>query len=197
MDDGTFSGWMQALGPFEAAPRLAVAVSGGPDSLALALLAVRWAATRGGSAVALTVDHGLREESAREAAAAGAVLRRFGLPQHILRWQGGKPATGVQAAARAARYRLMEDWCGANAVLHLLLAHHADDQAETVLLRLGRGSGPFGLAGMAAVRERERVRLLRPLLAVSRRRLAATLRAAGAPWTLDPSNEDPVFARVA
>src|SRR3546814_4885393 len=100
-----------------------------------------------------------------------SVLAGLGVAQHVLRWTGEKPETGIQAAARAARYRLLEDWCAEAGVLHLLLAHHREDQAETVLLRLGRGSGAFGLAGMSAVREREGVRVLRPLLGLARARL--------------------------
>ncbi|MGB8275663.1 MAG: tRNA lysidine(34) synthetase TilS, partial [Alphaproteobacteria bacterium] len=113
-----------------------------------------------------------------------------------LRWQGAKPRTGVQAAARSARYALLFDWCRKQGVLHLVLGHHADDQAETFLLRLSRGSGPDGLAAMAAVVEGPELRLLRPLLAVSKARLVATLRARRQDWIEDPSNVDLAHARV-
>lgn len=187
---------MAPLGPFEAAPRLAVAVSGGPDSLALVLLVHAWATARGGEAVALTVDHGLRAESAAEARAVARWLKARGIRHRVLRWGGAKPRANLQAAARAARYGLLESWCRSNGVLHLLLAHQREDQAETFLLRLGRGSGVDGLAAMAPAVETRSVRLLRPLLAVSRARLCATLESAEQSWVEDASNRDPRHARV-
>lgn len=196
LDPAEFDRLMRPLGPFEAAPRLAVAVSGGADSVALALLAAEWAAARGGRVDALTVDHGLRPESATEAAQVGAILTRHRIPHAVLRWAGPRPAAGLQEAARAARYALLEEWCAASGVLHLLLAHHREDQAETFLLRLARGSGAAGLAGMAAVAERRAVRLLRPLLAIPKMRLRATLTVRGERWISDPSNENPAFDRV-
>lgn len=186
---------MAALGPFERRPRLAVAVSGGADSLALCLLAARWARARDGDVVGLIVDHGLRAGSAAEAAQVGAWLEARGIPHRILVWSDPKPSSGIQAAARAARYRLLEDWCRAAGILHLLLAHHRDDQAETVALRAARRSGPDGLAGMAPVRERPGLRLLRPLLRIPRTALRAFLQAEGQPWLEDPSNLAEIFAR--
>ncbi len=191
-----FARRMAALGPFEAAPRLAVAVSGGGDSMALVLLADGWARARGGRVTALTVDHGLRPDSAAEAARVGAWLDGRGIAHRVLAWRGDKPAAGIQAAAREARYKLMTAWCRDAGVLHLLAAHTEDDQAETVLLRLGRGSGADGLAAMAPVVELADVRLLRPLLSVPRARLRATLAAAHQPWLEDPTNDDPAFART-
>src|SRR5712692_9076186 len=132
---------MAGLGPFEARPRLAVAVSGGPDSLALAILCHRWAAARGGEAFALSVDHRLRPESAAEVRQVRRWLRALGIPHHVLVWKrpGARPSSALQAAARAARYGLLAQWCSRRGVLHLALAHHAGDQAETVLMRLARG----------------------------------------------------------
>ncbi len=187
---------MKPLGPFEQAPRLAVAVSGGADSMALALLAARWAAARGGSATGLTVDHGLRPEAADEARQVARWLAAQGIAHHVLRWVGSdKPGTGVQAAARQARYRLLRDWCRSQGVLHLLLAHHLDDQAETFLLRLGRGSGVDGLAAMTPIAELPEARLLRPLLSIPHTRLTAGLQAMGQPWIEDPSNRSEHFRR--
>jgi tRNA(Ile)-lysidine synthase len=182
--------------PFEAKPAVAVAVSGGADSLALALLAAQWAKARGGRAVALTVDHGLRPESAREARQVARWLRARGISHRTLKWTGPKPRTGLQAAARAARYDLLRDWCERNGVLHLLVAHTREDQAETVLLRLARGSGADGLAGMPSIAEGRETRLLRPLLGISKSRLIAALTSRGQPWIEDPSNRDEAFARV-
>lgn len=191
-----FAALMAPLGPFEARPCVAVAVSGGADSLCLALLAHDWARERGGEAVALTVDHGLRCEAAAEADQVGRWLAARGIRHAVLRWEGAKPSADIQAQARAARYRLLEAWCAGQGVLHLLLAHHQDDQAETLLLRLARGSGVDGLSAMAPVAEGFSVRLLRPLLSIPRARLAATLAARGQDWVEDPSNRNRAYARV-
>jgi tRNA(Ile)-lysidine synthase len=196
LDAGAFARLMAPFEPFETSPVLAVAVSGGRDSLTLALLSHGWAAERDGRVVGLIVDHGLRAEAAAEAVATQAVLARAGIEGTILTWPGAKPRTGLQEAARVARYRLLRDECRRQGILHLLLAHHADDQAETVAMRLARRSGPDGLAGMAALVDQPEVRLLRPLLGVSRARLTATLLARGVQWLDDPSNVDPRFERA-
>jgi tRNA(Ile)-lysidine synthase len=164
--------------------------------MALCLLSDRWARAAHGKITALTVDHRLRPESASEARQVARWCRARGIAHVTLRWNGAKPATGIQAAAREARYALLEAWCARHGVLHLLVAHHADDQAETVALRRERGSGEDGLAGMAAVVETRRVRLLRPLLGVPKPRLTATLMRARQRWIEDPSNRDPRFART-
>ena len=191
-----FAALMARCGPFETRPLVAAAVSGGGDSLALALLADEWARARRGRVVALTVDHRLRPDSGAEAREVGRMLRRRGIAHRILAWDGAKPATGIQAAARAARYRLLTAWCRKEGALHLLLGHTLDDQAETVLLRLAAGSGPLGLAAMPVVQETATLRMLRPLLAVPRARLAAMLTARGQVWIEDPSNRDERFARA-
>jgi tRNA(Ile)-lysidine synthase len=188
---------MQAVGPFESRPRIAVAVSGGSDSMALTLLAAGWCKRRGGEIVAITVDHGLRAEAAAEARQVARWLKEYGIARRVLRWTPPAAlAGGVQAAARDARYRLLADWCRRHRILHLALAHQREDQAETFLLRLARGSGLDGLAAMGAIVEREGVRLIRPLLPVPRERLRATLAAVDQPWIEDPSNENPAHARV-
>jgi tRNA(Ile)-lysidine synthase len=146
--------------------------------------------------LALIVDHGLRADSATEARATRERLARLGIEAETLVWPGSKPATRVQQAAREARYRLLFEACRRQGILHLMTAHHADDQAETVAMRAARASGPDGLAGMAAVVEHRDARLLRPLLAVPRGRLTATLEARGIGWIDDPSNEDRRFERV-
>ncbi len=187
---------MAALGPFERRPRLAVAVSGGPDSLALTLLAAAWAGERGGEVTGLHVDHGLRPGASGEARRVAKWLGARGVTCRLLAWEGTKPATGIQAAARAARYALLETACREAGILHLLVGHQADDLAETAFMRAETGSGPAGLAGMAAIVDRPGLRLLRPLLAIPRARLAATLRARGQPWLDDPSNRQPHFRRA-
>ncbi|MFD2233179.1 tRNA lysidine(34) synthetase TilS [Phaeospirillum tilakii] len=196
LTDPDFAALMDRLGPFEPAPRLAVAVSGGADSLALTLLADSWARARGGTVTALTVDHRLRPEAAAEAARVGDWLAKRAIAHHVLVRAGPRPAADLQAAARAARHRLLEEWCAAAGLLHLLLAHHREDQAETLLLRLGRGSGVDGLAAMAPCRPTRWGQILRPLLDIPRARLRATLAARGQDWIEDPSNTDPAYARV-
>ncbi len=186
---------MAVVGPFEAFPHLAVAVSGGADSLALCLLARRWAGARGGRVTALTVDHGLRSGARVEAMRVRGWLNERAIEHELLTWVGEKPTAGIQEAARLARYRLMSQWCREAGVLHLLLGHHQQDQAETVLMRHCRGSGVDGLAGMAEVVETAAVRLVRPLLQTSPQRLRAILSAAGQPWIQDPSNSDPAYTR--
>src|SRR6185369_15693189 len=148
-----FAALLDRLGPFETNPHLVVAVSGGRDSLALAVLADAWAKARQGCITALIVDHGLRAESGHEARLVAAKLAGLGIAAEILDWHGDKPVTGLAEAARTARYRLLWDWCAQHGVLHLLLAHQRNDQAETFLMRLGDGSGADGLAAMASVVE--------------------------------------------
>ena len=191
-----FAALMDALGPFEPAPAVAVAVSGGADSMALMLLTGAWAGARRGRVTAVTVDHGLRPESPGEAARVARWARRRGIAHRTLPWVGVKPVGDIEAAARAARFRLLEEWCAETGIFHLLLAHHREDQAETFLLRLARGSGLDGLAAIAPVAERPGCRLLRPLLALPKARLVATLRAHDQAWVEDGSNRSDRFARV-
>ncbi len=178
---------------------LGLAVSGGGDSLALAHLAAPWAASRGVRLEAACVDHGLRRGSAAEAETAARALRALGLAATVLRWERGarrSGAGGLQAEARAARTALLADWARAAGLAAVATGHTRDDQAETVLLRLARGSGVDGLAGMAARARRGGVLWLRPLLAERRAGLRRYLRARGAEWSEDPSNDDTRFHRV-
>lgn len=189
---------MAPLGPFERPPSIAVAVSGGSDSLGLGLLLAEWVRAQDGHLHVLSVDHGLRPEAAGECAQVARVFAAIpGCSAHVLRWQDKKPARGLQAAARTARYALLTDWCRANGILHLAVAHTAEDQAETVAMRGAHGSGVTGLAGMAAVRpDQGGVRLLRPLLSASRMTIRAWLQARGQSWIEDPSNALTQFERV-
>lgn len=196
LDAAAFAALMTRFAPFEPAPHLAVGVSGGADSLALALLAHDWARGQGGRITALTVDHGLRPESGAEAAQVGAWLGSHGIAHAILPWTGPKPTSAIQARARDARRALLADWCRAAGVLHLLLAHQRDDQAETVLLRRQSHSGPDGLAAMAAIVELPALRIVRPLLGLPHASLTAFLAARGQAWLEDPSNQNPAFTRI-
>ena len=160
------------------------------------MLAAPWVAGRGGTLTALVVDHGLNDGAAAAAKRTMTWLAARGIAAVGLRWEGPKPKAGVQVAAREARYRLLGEWCAANGVLHLLTAHHRNDQAETLLLRLAAGSGFDGLAAMPPVQETRWGRILRPLLRVDPTRLRTTLASSGQGWIEDPANADPAFARV-
>jgi len=176
--------------------QFAIAVSGGADSMALCLLADLWAKAQGRQVIALTVDHGLRDKAAAEAQTVADWLAAHGISHHVLPWQGDKPATGIQAAAREARYALMAEWCRDNGITAIMTAHHLEDQVETFLLRAERGSGLDGLACMAAETALSGIKLVRPLLPVSKFRLRETLSAMNQDWIEDPSNQNPAYRRT-
>jgi tRNA(Ile)-lysidine synthase len=196
VSDAEFAARLARLGPFEPQPALAVGVSGGADSLASAVLAQRWAAACGGRVLALLVDHGLRAAAAEEIRATVARLEGLGVAWRVLTLTDLPQGASLPARARAARHAALERACAEAGVLHLLLGHHAADQAETLCMRLLAGSLPAGLAGMAALVERPGVRLLRPLLDLPPARLRATLRASGLGWVEDPSNHDAAWQRA-
>jgi tRNA(Ile)-lysidine synthase len=196
---------------------VAIAVSGGADSMALMHMVAGWAAGRDGHVppgvapvLVITVDHGLRPESAEEAEWVGEQARKLGLEHVVLRWTGDKPRTGIQEAARGARYELICRHVGSEPLSkprQVLLAHHLDDQAETVLMRLARGSGVDGLSGMRDIETRvwlksghpveERlITFHRPLLTIEGVRLRLTLAELGGEFRHDPSNDDPRHERV-
>jgi tRNA(Ile)-lysidine synthase len=184
-------------------PALVLAISGGPDSTALLVLAARWRAAlkTGPKLLAVTVDHGLRPESAREANDVKRLARKLNVAHRTLRWTGRKPSTGLQAAARQARYRLLAEAAREEGAHHVLTAHTRDDQAETMLMRLARGSGLAGLAAMSRtsplpVDKAKNMHLVRPLLGIPKTRLIATLKSARIRFADDPSNQDPAFTRV-
>jgi len=181
-----------------------LAVSGGSDSTALMVLFADWLRQEGcatGGHTVLTVDHRLRPESAAEARYVVDRAGALGFRHATLVWEGDKPATGLQAAARAARYGLMGDYLRAHGVGTLFTAHTRDDQAETLLMRLARGSGVDGLAGIAPWTYAEggilgcSLRIVRPLLGVAKSRIEATLKARGIGWSEDPSNQSAAFER--
>lgn len=185
--------------PFQECSHVAVAVSGGSDSVALMHMLSDWMAherNSGRRLTVLTVDHQLRPGSMGECEMVARWAVEIGAPHVRLEWQGDKPATGVQEAAREARYGLMTDWCIAHEAAALFVAHTLDDQAETLVMRLARGSGVDGLAGMAPVSVRDGVTLARPLLDVARAALRYSLAARGGRWIDDPSNDDRQFERV-
>jgi tRNA(Ile)-lysidine synthase len=184
-------------------PAIILAVSGGPDSTALMWLAAQWRKRlkTGPKLVAVTIDHGLRKESRAEARDVKKLAASLGVAHETLRWSGKKPARGIPAAARDARYSLLVKIARKTGARHVLTAHTRDDQAETVLMRLVRGSGVSGLAGMRGgvrldVSESEFVVLERPLLGIAKARLVATLKAAKVAYADDPTNRDATFTRA-
>jgi tRNA(Ile)-lysidine synthase len=185
------------FGVFAREPAIVLAVSGGPDSTALMWLAARWRkrVRSGPRLVAVTIDHGLRKESAAEARAVKELAASLNVEHVTMRWSGAKPSRGIPAAARDARYSLLEKAARKIGARCILTAHTMDDQAETFLMRMSRGSGLGGLAGMAHVTVRGRVSIARPLLDQPKSRLIATLEKAKIPFADDPTNRDVSFAR--
>jgi tRNA(Ile)-lysidine synthase len=221
-EDATAISTAEAAALFDdlrSAPALVIAVSGGPDSTALLVLVARWRAgrKRGPALLAVTVDHGLRPESAREARAVKRLATQLGIRHRTLRWTGDKPATALQEEARRVRYQLLAAAARGAGAPYVLAAHTLDDQAETVLLRMARGSGLSGLGAMArqtllpalsaaedarktntrnnSARKTDAIMLVRPLLDLPKARLIATLAAMGITFVDDPSNRDPRFTR--
>jgi tRNA(Ile)-lysidine synthase len=172
---------------------LLIAVSGGPDSMALLALLAEW--PQRPKLAAATVDHGLRAEGVTEAAMAAEFCQRLGIPHTTLTWTGEKPATGLQEAARDVRYALLARHAQHLDLSHLVTAHHADDQAETVLMRLVAGSGIGGLSGMRARTQKDSAQHVRPLLGIPKVRLVATCKARNIPFVEDPSNTSERFGR--
>lgn len=177
------------------AAQVAVALSGGPDSMALALLMHDWCAEHHVPLTTLTVDHQLRAESAAEATQVAQWMRALGIAHHILTPTADATIRNTQARARDMRYRAMLDRCRAHGATHLLLAQHYDDQAETVALQQHRGDTPPSRAGMALCRMQDGVQLVRPLLGVRKATLITYLKEHGQPWVADPSNENDSYAR--
>lgn len=175
---------------------LGVAVSGGGDSVALLLLLNDLRREGGPPLAAVTVDHGLRPESAEEAAGVARLCAGLGLPHDILRWTEGPGSGNLMDQARRARRRQIAQWAQGRGIARVALAHTADDQAETFLMRLARGSGVDGLAGMAAETEAEGIRWLRPLLGIRRADLRRVLTDRGQGWVDDPTNDDPAYDRT-
>jgi tRNA(Ile)-lysidine synthase len=185
-----FAGWKRI-------PALVLAVSGGPDSVALLWLAARWRRSlkNGPDLLAVTVDHGLRAAAASEARAVKRLAASLGIAHRTLTWRGAKPKNGVPQAAREARYELLARAARSVSAVAVVTAHTQDDQAETILMRLSRGSGITGLAGMAVRSERHGIGLLRPFLDIPKARLVATLDRARIGYADDPTNHDPAYTR--
>lgn len=174
---------------------LAVAVSGGADSLALVLMAKEQLAVYGYKIISLTVNHGLRQSAADEAEYVSEIMQQYNIEHHTLLWTGEKPQTGVEEVARKARYFLLKQWCDEHNVSVLLVAHHLYDQAETFLMRLQRGSGLQGLCAIREVSDYDGLKILRPLLKTAPEVLKEYLRARNIKWVEDESNQDIKYLR--
>jgi tRNA(Ile)-lysidine synthase len=184
--------------PWKGARGIVLGVSGGPDSVALMLLAAAWARARAlpPPLYVATVDHGLRKDSRGEAETVARWATGLALPHAILVWDGVKPKSRIQERAREARYNLLFEYAAKIGADHVMTAHHADDQAETILFRLLRGSGVSGLSGMASSSERNGLILARPLLAHAKADLVGLCKSRAHPFFDDPSNNDPSSART-
>jgi tRNA(Ile)-lysidine synthase len=190
---------MAELGPFEPNPCIAVAVSGGADSLALVLLAKNWTDSIAGRVVALTVDHRLRDESHDEAVYVQRLLEERSIEHHILVWEhgGDKVSSNISARAREKRYELLTNWCLDNSVLHLLVGHHRDDQIENFLIRAERGSGLNGLSAMSLISYLAGTRVLRPLMDCNKESLRKYIYSQGVMSVEDPTNYNQKYKRSA
>ena len=172
--------------------KIAVAVSGGVDSIAL----LHWMVEIGADIVCLHVNHGLRDAAIAEEKYVQDTCKKLKVPCHVFHWTGEKPTSGVEAAARSARYKMMTDFCHENDIEYLATAHQSDDQIETFLMNLGRGSGVFGLAAMQPLSERDGIKILRPLLNVSRDELKNYCELKRIKYFTDEMNNDARYTRV-
>lgn len=175
--------------------KIAVAVSGGIDSLSLLLIANDWAKNNGAKVVGITVDHQLREESENEAKYVSDLAKKFNIEHHILTWQGEKPKNNVESVARENRYRMISEFCRENEINYVLIAHHLQDQAETFFIRLFRGSGLDGLSSMKQITNMNNITIIRPLLKTKREYLKQYLENKNIKWIEDPSNNDEKYLR--
>lgn len=176
--------------------KIAVAVSGGSDSLALTLLSSFWAKENNVEAVAITVDHNLRKNSAKEALLVNKWLQKYKINHTILTYNGEIPTSNIEAVARQYRYQMLFDYCKKNKIKYLFVAHNADEQRETFFLNLSRGSGVYGLCGMQKIQQRNEITIVRPMLCFTKDEIKAYLKSLKQKWVEDPSNKDNKYKRV-
>lgn len=198
MDTSTkFINKMAIFAPFELCPSIGLAISGGGDSMALLLLLREWTIISGAKIIALTVDHKLRQESAQEAQYVKQVCKDLGVEHHIIEWHHSeKIRYNLQSEARKFRYDSLTGFCKKHQIMHLAVAHNLEDQAETFLMNLNKGSGLDGLSAMPSATYRNGIRIVRPLLEFSRQELREYLLSNHVEWVDDPSNDNERFNRV-
>ena len=177
-------------------PKIAVAISGGPDSLALAFLAKCFSLTNNLNSMFFIVDHKLRKESSREAKLVKLLLKKYGINCKILEWKGKKPNSNIQSIARNERYNLLKATCKKNNISHLLVGHHIDDLYENFFIRLLRGSGLKGMISFDKVSKHQNINLIRPLIKFSKKDLEYVTKKVFGNYVEDPSNKNIEFKRV-
>lgn len=173
-----------------------VAVSGGADSLALTYLLSSWAKINAKNIIAITVEHGLREDSLAEAEYVSELMKKENIEHHILKWDGKKPEANIEDIAREVRYSLLIEFCKSRNIENIFVGHHKYDQVETFLMRLQRGSGLDGLSSMEEVSSREDINIIRPLLSLKPELFKQYLNSKNIEWKEDYSNQDEKFLRV-
>ena len=187
---------MLHLCPLEKGINVAVATSGGSDSLALCFLVYDFISELGGKMVAITIDHKLRSESFEEALKTRNTLNKYNIEHIIIPWNGDKPLSNIQEKARLARYKLLTEYCFNNNLSYLMTGHQQNDQAENFIIRADHGSGVYGLAGIPAIGKIDGMKVVRPLLNFTKQELQDFLKEKEIQWIEDPSNQNDVFARV-
>ena len=196
MIEKVFFKTMNSLGPYEKNPHLAVAVSGGCDSLCLAILAKKWVDMKGGRITALIVDHSLRKTSNQESKKTQNTLKKQKIFSKSFKWDlSKKPKNGLQEKAREFRYNIFEEWCYKKNIKYLLVAHHFEDQKETFIMRLNSNSNIYGLACMPKVLLKKEIKILRPLLDLKKKVIIDYLKEKKVNWIEDPSNNSLKYSR--
>lgn len=176
--------------------KVAVAVSGGSDSIALCILLNRFIKEYGGQLHCLTINHQLRNDSLSEAIKVGEILKNLGINHHIIPWEGAKPKSNIQEEARLARYNLLTEYCHKHNISYLATGHQKNDQAENFIIRLEHGSGVYGLSGIPKIGEFNKTKIIRPLLSFTKQELQNFLTSQKTEWIEDPSNQNEKFTRV-
>ena len=184
------------LGRVEKGIKLAVALSGGSDSMALCFLLDQFIKEYNGELHSVTIDHQLRDNSASEAIKVGEILNSHGIKHQIISWTDTKPKSNIQEEARLARYKLLTDYCHKHNISYLFTGHQKNDQAENFIIRAEHGAGIYGLAGIPKIGEFDGIKIIRPLLDFNKHELQEFLKSKHIKWIEDPSNLNEKFTRV-
>lgn len=180
----------------ETPEKIAVAISGGSDSMALTLLSYNWSKLKKIDIISITVDHNLRKESGKEAKLVSNYMERRGIPHKILKYEGKIPKSNIESIAREYRYKMLFEYCKKENIKYLFIAHNADEQTETFFLNLSRGSGVYGLSSIPNIQEKEGIKIVRPMLNYSKKEIKEYLKKEKQKWIEDPSNKSDKYKRV-